>query len=301
MSQLDEIINQCADDKVGISSILRKCLILASDIDNSTLGSWATQELNGYKSHDDLPEYRRIGIQAKGHFDGSWGKSMRNVPLPGFILSENLRWWAETAYLLQPVGSYEPLLEQGGKKDNPQISWPQDMVAFYQSKFYEHFVLTMAWQEVPYSAIVGLIEGVRNRTLSLALDIRRDFGSEIGKVGTLDAAKIERAVQYHIYGGNQVFADSASNVTFGNKIEIQPGDFQQLKAVLVDLGIANIDALQEALDADKATTGTHVIGEKTGHWLKQLSLDAAKSVVKGGVDVAKTLATKAILAYAGLA
>lgn len=46
------------------------------------------------------------------------------------------------------------------EKDNgvALINWPADMVAYYQSKFFEGYALNRAWQEIPLGALVGVVE-----------------------------------------------------------------------------------------------------------------------------------------------
>ena len=65
MKLVDEIIDLATDDKAPISVVLRKCLVLAHDLKNDRLKSWADNELNGYDRESDLPAYRKIGIVAK--------------------------------------------------------------------------------------------------------------------------------------------------------------------------------------------------------------------------------------------
>jgi len=67
---LDDIINLAVDGKQPLPDILRKCLLLGHELKNDLLKAWANQELNGYKSGKDIPEYRIIPSQARGSFIG---------------------------------------------------------------------------------------------------------------------------------------------------------------------------------------------------------------------------------------
>jgi hypothetical protein len=67
---LDDIIDLATDDKQSIAVLLRKCIILASQLKNEQLKSWANKELNGYDPDDNLPPYRTLKTLAKGNFYG---------------------------------------------------------------------------------------------------------------------------------------------------------------------------------------------------------------------------------------
>ena len=55
---LDDIINLAVDNKQPITNLLRKCVVLAHQIQNERLKIWATKELNGYDPGDEIPTYR---------------------------------------------------------------------------------------------------------------------------------------------------------------------------------------------------------------------------------------------------
>jgi AbiTii-like protein len=45
---------------VPLSSTLRKARVLASQLNSDELANWASRELDGYQSVDELPDYRVI-------------------------------------------------------------------------------------------------------------------------------------------------------------------------------------------------------------------------------------------------
>ena len=75
-SLLDDIINLAVDGKQPLPDILRKCLLLAYELKNERLKTWANQELNGYEPALDLPGIESF-LQAQR--DNSWGNSESNL------------------------------------------------------------------------------------------------------------------------------------------------------------------------------------------------------------------------------
>jgi hypothetical protein len=74
---LDDIIDLATDNKQPITVLLRKCIILASQLKNERLKVWANKELNGYDANDDLPPYRVLTTLARGNFSGYGGRQLR--------------------------------------------------------------------------------------------------------------------------------------------------------------------------------------------------------------------------------
>jgi hypothetical protein len=110
---LDDIIELATDDKQPITVLLRKCLILASQLKNELLKTWANKELNGYMDNDDddddLPEYRITPAQAVGFFNGPFGAQWNNMPIPPAILEEKHKQFATEVRLTQAISAYEDL------------------------------------------------------------------------------------------------------------------------------------------------------------------------------------------------
>src|SRR6266404_2079789 len=108
MELVDQIIELAVDDERSVSVLLRKCLVLAHELKNERLKTWAEKELNGYGGSDDeVPAYRKIDIIAKGNFRGPFNGQINNQPLPSVVLDKKDRNFAESATLAQPIISYE--------------------------------------------------------------------------------------------------------------------------------------------------------------------------------------------------
>jgi hypothetical protein len=61
MSLLDEIQTAAAADAISLSSVLRKCQILAARLGYKPLKDWVEMESNGYQAGMELPHYRIKG------------------------------------------------------------------------------------------------------------------------------------------------------------------------------------------------------------------------------------------------
>ena len=65
MGLLTEIQNDALSDTTPVATLLRKVLVLASNIDSDLLEDWVRHELHGYPADVEVPKYRTMGIAFK--------------------------------------------------------------------------------------------------------------------------------------------------------------------------------------------------------------------------------------------
>jgi hypothetical protein len=61
MSLLQDIQDAAVDAAVPISTLLRKCAVLAARLDNDELRAWVAKELNRYEKAEDVPRLQGPG------------------------------------------------------------------------------------------------------------------------------------------------------------------------------------------------------------------------------------------------
>ncbi len=299
MKLLEEIISLASTESASISTLLRKCLVLAYTLRNDRLKSWVESELNGYESQDTVvPEYRKTAIHAKGLFLGGFGAQINNQPIPSTMLREEHRHWAEFAELKQPIASYEGV-SHGSRL---VIEWPGNLVGLYQSALFEgRYALNRAWQEIPSTVILGFIDTIKTRVLRFSLELKDELGEVSDDPNELPREKVDQNVNTYIFGGTNVIA-SKDFVQVGS-IDIAQGNWQALSdALSKNLGITApaIAELKSSLDEDAKETPPPSLGSRTATWLKQLGKKSGEVALSVATDVAKKEAAKWILGYLGL-
>ncbi len=65
---LDDIIELATNTDQSITVLLRKCVVLAHQIKNDRLKTWANKGLSGHGDEDELPDYRVVSATATGQF-----------------------------------------------------------------------------------------------------------------------------------------------------------------------------------------------------------------------------------------
>src|SRR6266849_3629626 len=128
--------------------------------------------------------------------------------IPPSLMKEEHRWAAEFVRLPEPVSAYERHTKSDGVLS---YQWSSDMIAYYQSDFMSGHALVTASQDIPISAIAGMLDTIRTRVLTMALEIKSQIGesdADLKKVepNSKEAEKVNHIVVNQIYGGTFTWA-----------------------------------------------------------------------------------------------
>lgn len=302
MTLLRDIQNSAIDSENKLSDLLRNCKVLANRLQHNELIQWVEFELNGYPSQDDLPTYRVVNCQAKGHFGGAFGAELKNMPIPAGCLPEKCQDWAKACHLIQPVSALEELSK--GEGDLLQCDWPAEIIAS-TSPVYQGYNLYGAWLIISKSAIVAILDTVRNRILSFALEIEKenpDAGEALPNTAPISEEKVTQVFNTYITGNVQNIATGSTNFTQSGHFTVQKGDFESLSSFLKSNGVPedDINELSVAIKEDDEHGQTQGFGKKVSTWVGNMLSKAGTTAWKIGTSSAGTLLTKALTKYYGL-
>jgi hypothetical protein len=196
MKLIEELIELASNDKEPIGNVLRKCLIVESQFPNDSFKAWVDRELDGYGKDDDVPSYRLIPARSYGIFTGLTS-NIANQPLNIGVMKPEDRKRIEELRLFQPASSYEG---RPDKTSDATIPWPVHLTTKYQENFITSHTLLRAWQSLPGSVIIALLETVRNRVLRFALEMKKSAGNANHSISTEDVGAI---VDRQIFSGRK--------------------------------------------------------------------------------------------------
>ena len=225
---------------------------------------------------------------------------LSDQPLSLHILETKDRKLIERGLLLQPAASYD---------DRPDIStvamlaWPPQLTTKYQTKFFvdSDLVLNRAWQEIPNSVLVALVEQVRTRVLRFALELKDNVPETAETAKEIPSAVVDRSVVNHIYGGNILIASNAEHIAQVVNQNVLAGDYDALAKALKEIGVnqQGLEALARDLEADKKDS-TPTFGQRTKGWIENIGQYLGKEGLKIGVEIAKQTALKWIMQHTGM-
>jgi hypothetical protein len=307
MKLLDEIVELAVDDETSLSVLLRKCLVLSYRLGNERLKAWAEKELDGYTKDDALPDYRIANTHSKGVFFGAFGSKIENQPIPTVVLKEKHRDLIEKARLRDPIASYQ--LDAKERTGQWIIPWSPNLVAVYQAKFYQgDYALASAWQEIPTTFIIALLDTVRNRVLKFALELQEELGSVGDDPTAIPPERIDQTVVTNIYRPEHVVvAGRIGEVTQAGSVVVIKGDLATLNEALTRLGAAKSDvrALEDAIAEDARAPASPGLGQRTLGWIQSAAIKLGSKGGDAALDVAKAQVTaeltKLVSQFLGLA
>ncbi len=234
MSLLRQIQDAAIDSSVDLPTLLRKCKVLAARLGNEDFKRWIDNELSGYDKKDDLPEYRILNVNSKGHFGGPFGSGLRNADIPLMCLPEDFRESLGHSYMMQPVAAMASLVASG-KSGTLQEPWNPDLVAHFGNRIYERMVCMQAWKVIPASAIVAALDTVRTRVLNFVLEIEAQnpaAGEAMSNEKPVPQETVQHIFNTYITGDVQNLSSGSTNVSQNAKM--QKGADQEVLAKLLD-------------------------------------------------------------------
>jgi hypothetical protein len=299
MSLLGEIQAAAASDSVTLSSILRKCQVLAVRLKYGPFKEWVARESNGYPAGVDLPEYRVMhGVPSKADFIGITHQ-LSNYPIPSNIVPDaELQRKMAMMTMRESVAEYEALVEQSKGHPGAAIKSPWPAGIAEKLLHMQGMQCIEAWQELPVTSIAGMLSQIRNRLLEFTLEIE-EANPELGERSANDEERERVAATYHtvILGGTQTIVHGG---TVEQHITVEQGDLAGLILALKDLGVphADISSLTKAIETDRSEAKTY--GDRTQSWVASARKKVASGAWQLTLASAPQLIVAAVKQYAGL-
>ena len=233
---------------------------------------------------------------------------MTSVPVPPSGLPKELRnGWLFKHEFREPVAEIETM----SRSSEPlQVPWPGDAITYTnrlletgEAQLYPGMGLLLAWKPVMPAQLASIVDGVRTRVLSLALDLETVL-PDAGSIGVelTDSQQLTQMVT-NVYGGN--VAIGGTGVAQQSLVIPSMGDLAALRSALVAAGIPEeeIVGLEEAIVEDReAGEGKlgNAMGSRVQAWLAKVAAQGASAAGKAAAGAAGGLALKALAGYFGL-
>ncbi|MEA4916304.1 hypothetical protein [Proteiniphilum sp.] len=312
MNVLTEIISLLSNERESLTNGLYKLKILASRIKNNELLNWINKELNGYEDEDVLPNYRVGDVLLKGTYINQIGHSIPDQPIPAFKFSERLEYFAKKINITQGISIIENIANS--EDDSISYSVPAELGAIITNIIREYNPTARRFNLINLHRVVSVISykniliKVRNHALELALALEVEMGYEV-EIEEIIKNKGEANQIIHNYMTQNITnIGDGNSITIGNNnkidqnLNIQKGDFNQLKNELSQLGLEDhdIDDLQEVLESEKDNNESEQLGKKTQGWIRRMGDKLIKNGKKIGVEFGITTLTAIIRAYLGI-
>lgn len=273
MTLLDEVISQASDGEA--TAMLRKLMIVAHRLKAEPLLAWVKNEINGYKSGDDLPSYRGpLNSIVQAVITGPMGSKGTNT-LSSHGVPEGFDGLFEVS-LFEPLAGIESLALS---EDTVGIPWDPVAVGLYNGwiekgmvPFLEYWGVYSATRRIPQSTLRGVVDIVRTKALEMALDLQADF-PDAGEVDgpTVQDPAVSATVMHitnNIYG-------SVTGLAQGNEVR------QRVTVKTGDL-VGALTAAKAFLTDDSIAALSRILTEPGNEGEKRSKLERFIQAIKGG-------------------
>ena len=155
-----ELQKDIIENKIDTISILRKAKLIATKLNLVDFNHWINHELNGYENYDDIPEYRNIigEVKAKNPYYG-----LIPVVMPSSIAEQ-----LNTRKLYNPISE---LINLSTSNQPIIIAFPSELSEILRTNVRVNFPFYLV---IPQSAIIQIIESVKNYLLEWCLKLEND-------------------------------------------------------------------------------------------------------------------------------
>jgi AbiTii len=305
MSLLETIERDAIDSAIPVPQLLRSCQVLAARLGHQPFKQWVSWELHGYPDEAELPEYRRaVSAHLVAYMAGMGGSAIKNQPVPVSLLPEPARRSYTEWKFRESVAELQDLVASSRDAGTSSLMRIVPAEVFTQiPEFIQYHSIMEMTSRISVATVVGLLDQVRSRALSFALEIEGENpGAGEAPIGSQPVAsdRVSQIFNTTITGGNVVLAAGAEVHQDVNVGEVRAGDAESLVAYLSSQGLADSDVveLHAALEADRKTGET--LGARTKAWLGAVTMKIATGA--GGIagQTSAGVIAAAIAKYLGL-
>jgi len=303
MDLLRSLRDELVDDKIPLSSILRKAKVLASILGNQELLKFVDSEINGYADKDELPDYRRVGVMSYASYVGPFGALLSDIQIPTNSFPEPLRVFASQHEFAESILALESHAKRSPETGLMKAPWPAEALKFLNTTG-TNYVCIEAYKMFSVAALLQIFERVRTALLNIVLELLKTSpqGSiseeELGKISP---EKVVSVVTNNIYGSHTIVASGVDFSQTVNNTDLR-GNFEALEASLKSISLPEKNAIEllEAVKLEKPESGQKGLGVKVTNAITKVTDLILKGSVTGLTSASIGILVQAVSAYYGI-
>lgn len=296
---LDDIISILSDSKGSLTDALLKTKVLLYQLGKKDLVTWVNAELTGYPEGAEVPPYRIVGGEVRGHIVSvAW--QQQNYLLPINHLKEETKKNILEHKIQMSIQSIEEAVasfrEKGGGLHR---NLPTEFGALFQKVLTPGTNVWSCWCVLNMVEVENVLAEVRSRLLDFALELKDAVGDVTEKELPKKAEEVhaEKIFTTAIYNTGTVIFGS-TNIQVNN----QQGDIEGLLKEVAKLGYdqKELDELRQAVLEDKSKGEKPSITEgETSKWYIKALKKIGKGTLDAGVDIVSKVISESLKNYGG--
>lgn len=166
------ILKQLVNNEIDLEIVISRLMIIASDINNEKLYRWAENELNGYNSSDELPPYRKLGMDYITYSGINGKMHVTNQPIPLTAFSPDERELIGETPVFQSVRVLQQFAQQK-KEENIGKDLTYLAESFFQRQGIRCTSIIMRYS---YTDFIDILSSIRTKLISIFIKLDKEFG-----------------------------------------------------------------------------------------------------------------------------
>ena len=300
MNLLEDIQNAASDPSSSVSTLLRKCKILAARLGNQRLEDWIVWESDGYPEDVSVPNYRIWQLQVRGNFLGPYSSSLNLAPIPTVNLPKNLQKSYNEYKCRFSIASVESAMEN----ENKTVLTTGGLASVLGRNVYSGMTCVECWAEFSVGDCIELLNAVRNRVLDFSLALWKEnptageTSSTVQK--SLSPEKITQIFNTTVHSGTANLLGTANNSSV--EFNIGLNDFESVRHALKNNGVSEEDIaeLKKVFAEDERPQSANQFGPKVNSWIAGMVKKTLDGTWNIGIGTAGELLADIISKYYGL-
>lgn len=280
-----ELQNLASSSSSTLPELLRKAKLVAFKLGLDDFQRWIDCELEGYKDHKDVPDYRVVicELRAVHPFHGLQQIDFNNSEYANMFRKIRIQ---------QGVGNLVGVMaaSDDGIAQIPLVEAEKQWIANHLRSPTRMSII----RQYGINQIAGILDVVQTKLLNWSLELEKQ--GILGEGMTFSKEEKERAhTNIHIQTVQGIVGDvTNSRVTQNLELHVKAGDFNSLAAHLSKEGVRpkEIDELKIAIEGDGKTATKGKFGANVKEWLERVTTSIGTSAAGGTI-------ARAIGAYFG--
>lgn len=307
---VQSLITDLAYDKISLSTAATRAKLIAYTLDIPELKLWLNNELNGYPSLNNIPDYRKVSHpRCFGNITEKDGRvRYNNTPIHTFDLIKQLgpdhskSLGISEINIESGISEIESLLEKGLTKS----PWPSQLIEIANSTegcISEGWIITSAWTHIPINLYKSILENFKQRLLDTLLDLKGAFPDIPDNFKPSDEQSnfARQIVNQHFYGGQNNSPVSLGNNNTQNTHQVNNYPEHLLDDLRNDLTryTVPVELIEELITFIKEDPGNKLnITQKAFNWigtlLSKITTEGAKHLLEQNLPLITDRITKFI-------
>lgn len=211
MKKRSKIIIDIIKGNINVAQALEVLDLLLEDLDDTTIKSWVSNEINGYSKDDDIPEYRKVSASIVGTVKTYTAIiSKYNIPVPLEYEKE-----LNTVDIRDGINEIIQMSEAEKESDIHTLMLPLN-IAYINSIASINGEVTHANRQLSLYAYTNILGKLKTKLLSIFKELERNYGNlDDYYIEFQDEAKEKETVK----NITNIIYDQSVKIGDGNRID----------------------------------------------------------------------------------